>query len=107
MKNLGAAKRILGMEISRERVSGILYLTQTEYVKKIVELFGMLQAKPVGTPLASHFKLSAIQGKLSQEKVDYMKRIPYSNAIGSLMYAMIGTKLDIAYGVSLVRRYTS
>lgn len=34
-----------------------------------------------------------------------MRKIPYSNAVGSLMYAMIGTRPDIAYGVSLVSRF--
>ena len=36
-----------------------------------------------------------------------MKKVPYSNTVGSLMYAMIGTRPDIAYGVSLVSRFMS
>jgi len=30
-----------------------------------------------------------------------MARVPYSNAVGSLMYAMICTRLDICHAVSL------
>lgn len=36
-----------------------------------------------------------------------MKKVPYSNVGGSLMYAMIETRLDTAYGVSLVSRFMS
>lgn len=34
MKDLGAAKKILGMEITRERHSGKLYLSQKGYIEK-------------------------------------------------------------------------
>lgn len=58
MKNLGAAKKILGMEILRDRTAGILRLSQKKYIKKIVARFNMQSAKSVSTPLAKHFKLS-------------------------------------------------
>jgi len=34
MKNLGAAKKILGMEIHRDRSAGKLYLSQKKYIEK-------------------------------------------------------------------------
>ena len=67
----------------------------------------MNDAKPVSTPLQAHFKLCSVKGELLKEEADYMKHVPYSNAVGSLMYAMIGTRPDIAYGVSLVSRFMS
>ena len=33
MKDLGAAKKILGMEIERDRNGGKLYLTQKSYIE--------------------------------------------------------------------------
>ena len=57
MKDLGAAKKILGMEICRDREAGKLYLSQKNYFERVLECFGMQDAKPVSTPLASHFKL--------------------------------------------------
>jgi Reverse transcriptase (RNA-dependent DNA polymerase) len=59
MKDLGSAKRILGMEIHRDRQNGKLWLTQSMYTKKVLAKFNMGSAKSVSTPLASHFKLSA------------------------------------------------
>jgi hypothetical protein len=34
-----------------------------------------------------------------------MYKVPYSSAIGSLMYVMVCTRLDIAHAVGVVRRY--
>ena len=41
MKDLGAAKKILGMEITRDRKSGLLFLSQQNYVKKVLQRFNM------------------------------------------------------------------
>ena len=58
MKDLRASKQILNMRITRDKAKGILKLSQTEYVKKILSRFNMNEAKLVSTPLGSHFKLS-------------------------------------------------
>ena len=41
----------------------------------------------------------------TQEEIDYMSKVPYSSAVGSLMYAMVCTRLDIAHAVGVVSRY--
>jgi hypothetical protein len=56
MKDLGAAKKILGVEIIRNRKSSMLYLSQRGYIEKVLCRFNMQDAKPVSTPLAPHFK---------------------------------------------------
>ena len=105
MKDLGAAKQILGMRI--ERSDGLLTLSQADYVKKVLSRFHMENAKPVSTPLASHFKLSKEYSPTSEQERDHMDRVPYASAIGSLMYAMVCTRPDIAHAVGVVSRYMS
>jgi hypothetical protein len=34
-----------------------------------------------------------------------MSRIPYANAVGSLMYAVVSTRIDISHAVGVVSRY--
>ncbi|KAH9697268.1 Integrase catalytic domain-containing protein [Citrus sinensis] len=106
MKDLGDAQRILGMEIRRDKKNGSVWLTQKSYLKKVLERFGMDdKTKPVCTPLAPHFKLSSFSCPRSQEECDYMARVPYASAVGSLMYAMVCTSPDISQAVSMISRY--
>ena len=106
MKDLGKAKKILGMEISRDRERGKLWLSQKQYLKRILQRFGMYDdTKPVSTPLAPHLKLSSQLSPTTDEEREYMAKVPYANAVGSLMYAMVCTRPDISHVVSIVSRY--
>jgi len=105
IKDLGAAKKILGMEIHRDRKAGKLYLSQKKYIEKILEHFGMQNSKSVSTPLATHFRLSTALAPQSEEEEQFMSHVPYSSAVGSIMYAMVCTRPDISQAVSVVSRY--
>lgn len=107
MKDMGPAKQILGMEIVRDRKARKLWLSQEKYIERVLERFNMKHAKPVCTPLASHFKLSKRDCPTTEKEKASMSSIPYSSAVGSLMYAMVCTRPDIAHSVGLVSRYLS
>ncbi|KAL0726856.1 hypothetical protein Bca4012_022949 [Brassica carinata] len=64
----------------------------------------MTEAKASLTPIGAHFKLAAVKEK--HELID-TERVPYCSAVGSMMYAMVGSRPDLAYGVGLVSRYMS
>ncbi|KAL4561013.1 hypothetical protein LXL04_033173 [Taraxacum kok-saghyz] len=105
MKDLGPAQQILGMKITRDRKARKLFLSQEEYVERVIKRFNMENAKPVGTPLANHFKLSKRNCPSSKKEKEEMKGVHYSSAVGSLMYAMVCTRPDIAQVVGVVSRY--
>ena len=50
LKNLGAAKKILGMDIHRELQAGKLHLSPKKYTEKTLDKFNMSKSKPVSTP---------------------------------------------------------
>ncbi|GAA0157280.1 hypothetical protein LIER_14583 [Lithospermum erythrorhizon] len=77
MKNLGLAKKILGMQIIRDKHRGTLQLSQSEYIKCV------------------------------EEDKDYMAKVPYASAIRSLMYAMVCTRPNIGHAMGIVSRYMS
>ncbi|KAG7558728.1 Integrase catalytic core [Arabidopsis thaliana x Arabidopsis arenosa] len=104
MKDLGAAKKILGMEILRDRSQNKLFLSQKGYIQKVLNRFGMLSAKPIDTPFAANIHLTMFANQSEEEK-EYMSRVPYANAVGSLMYAMVCTRPDLAHAVSVVSRF--
>ncbi|KAH9769407.1 Integrase catalytic domain-containing protein [Citrus sinensis] len=107
MKDLGPAKRILGVEMAKNRTTRTLFMSQEKYVKKVLEKFGMLNCKPVSTPMAAHFKLSSQQCPSIESKQTEMLKTPYASSVGYLMYAMVLTRLDLSYAVSLVGRFMS
>ena len=102
MKDLGATKQILGMRTTRNSV--VLRLSQEEYMKKELSRFSMGRAKSVSTPLETHFKLSKEQSPTTEDEQYHMAKVLYACAIGSLMHAMVCTRLDIAHTKGVVSR---
>ncbi|GJY97481.1 retrotransposon protein, putative, ty1-copia subclass [Tanacetum coccineum] len=101
MKELGEAKKILGMEIVRDRSRKILRVSQSGYVSKILNNFRIDNGKSVQMPLGGHFKLSLKDCPVRDCDVERMSKVPYANAVGSLMYLMVCTRPDIAYATTL------
>ncbi|GJT07532.1 retrotransposon protein, putative, ty1-copia subclass [Tanacetum coccineum] len=58
MKELGKAKKILGMEIVKDRSRKILRVSQSGYIFKILNNFRIDDRKSVQVSLSGHFKLS-------------------------------------------------
>ena len=64
-------------------------------------MFSINNTKPIGSPLASHFKLCLEHSPSSDEEKEKIQKVPYASAVGSLMYPMVCTKPNIAYVVSV------
>ena len=107
MKDLGHAKQILGMRITRSRGDRKLHLSQEKYIKKVLQRFNMIGAKSVASPLAPHFRLSIDHCPSTDKEKEEMEKVPYASAVGSLMYAMVCTRPDIAHAVGVVSRFLS
>ncbi|KAH9769620.1 hypothetical protein KPL71_012083 [Citrus sinensis] len=105
MKDLGAATRILGMQIVRDRNSRTLFLTQALCVKRVLNKIDMSNAKHVSVPLSAHFRLLKFQEPEEDRDIEHMKTVPYSSTVGSIMYSMVCTRPDIAHGVGVVSRF--
>ncbi|CAJ2637310.1 unnamed protein product [Trifolium pratense] len=105
MKDLGNAKRILGMDILRDRSKGELFLSQHDYLKKVVERFRMTDSKVVKTPLDHHSKLSIKQCPQSKDERKKMESTPYASGVGSIMYGMVCSRPDLSYAISVVSRF--
>jgi hypothetical protein len=104
MKDLGTAKKILGMEIRRDKNAKRLWLSHPGYMKKVLERFNMENAKMVSTPLVNHFHLPTSQCPRIVEETKDMSKVPYASAMGCLTYAMVSTRPYLAYAVSVVSK---
>lgn len=87
------ATTFLGFQIERPRPDEIT-LHQGSYIRTILKRFNMSEAKPVDAPIT-----------MSKLEVDEtLAEVPYREAIGSLMYAAVTTRIDIAYAVNKASR---
>nr|GEW12051.1 hypothetical protein CTI12_AA104990 [Tanacetum cinerariifolium] len=105
MKDFRDVKKILGMEIQRDRKMDKLTLSQAFYISKVLKKFNMSSCKPVPIPLARYFKLSSHEYPKSKEDKEDMSRVLYSSLVGSLIYTIVCTRFDLAHAVSGVSRY--
>ena len=102
MKDLGDLKYFLGIHITRNRQDRQLAIDQTTYVQMLLEKFEMEDCNPVSTPFAIGTKLH--QASYDDVLVDQKE---YQSIIGSLMYAMLCTRPDLAYAVSQLSQFNS
>lgn len=61
----------------------------------------------MSTPLVPHFKMRMNHVHHDDNEREYMKQIPCTNIVRSLMYGMIYTRLDLAYSISILSRFMS
>lgn len=107
MKDLGAAKNILGMEIHGDRGANKLWLSQKSYVKGVLRKFDMSKAKHVSTQLENNFKLYLEQCPNTDLEIEDMSKIPYFSTVGCLMYVIVCTRPNLAQAVSQLCKFIS
>jgi len=98
-KDLGEAKVIIGQDIRREKALGTLKLSQGKYAAQVLEKCGMVECNPIGTPLEVGLQL--VKANESDDA------LPYSEAVGSIMYLMVGTRPDLAFAIGKLSRFVS
>ncbi|XP_024081556.1 uncharacterized protein LOC106664782 [Cimex lectularius] len=106
MKNLGEVKDCLGMNITRDRKLGKLWINQTTYIKKIIEKFGMSEANPVLTPMEPGIILRELV-KSDVNSAQCNDSVPYQQAIGSLLYVSQISRPDIAFAVNSLSQFNN
>ncbi|KAK8667688.1 hypothetical protein V6N13_007836 [Hibiscus sabdariffa] len=105
MKDLGEAAYILGVKIYRDRSRRLLGLSQSTYIDKVLKRFSMEESKRGFLPMRHGISLSKEMCPSTPQERERMSQIPYASAIGSIMYAMICTRPDLSYALSMTSRY--
>ena len=106
ISDLGELHWILGIEVRRERENKKIFLSQRAYLDSILRRYGLDELKPVSLPMETSIKLTTAQSPSNTEEIARMRNVPYHEAVGSLMYASLGTRPDITYAVQTVSRFT-
>jgi hypothetical protein len=107
MKDMIEASFVFGVKILRDHSRKLLGLSQETYIRTVLERFHMQDCKPIDTPVGKGDSLSSVMCSKTQAEIKSMAQTPYTNAISSLMYAMLCTYPDICFVVGLVSRFQS
>ncbi|CAI7873959.1 unnamed protein product [Closterium sp. NIES-53] len=97
-KDLGELQHYLGMTITRNRSARTISLSQGHYLQQVLEQFDMAQGGAQHTPLSIGHHLSPPTSPSTSSH-------PYPELVGSLMYAMVSTRPDLAYPISVLARF--
>ncbi|GJR36908.1 hypothetical protein Tco_1212592 [Tanacetum coccineum] len=56
-------------------------------------------------PMQERLELNKSQGAQTLKEVSRMKNVPYASAVGSIMYAVRCTRLDVAFAQNITSRF--
>jgi hypothetical protein len=105
MTDLGPCKWLLGIKIIRDLKNHTTSLSQHAYIESILARFNFDHVKPLSTPIDPNIPLTMAQSPSTLAEIAKMRNIPYREAVGSLMYASMGTRPDITFATSTVAQF--
>ena len=105
MKDLGKLYWLLNLKIEWDRTSKSISFSQEGYIDKILNQFNLQDSKTHITLIDPNICLSKDQCSSTDEEKIAMSKIPYREAIGSLMWVAVATRPDIAFAVSLLSKF--
>jgi Reverse transcriptase (RNA-dependent DNA polymerase) len=106
MTDLGEVTFLLGMKITRDRKAKTLSLSQKSYLEGVLKRYEATNLRPHDTPMVQRLSLEDCPTKLEGDQPT-TEIPPYRQAIGSLMYAMLATRPDIAFSISHLSQFST
>ena len=102
MKDMGELSYILGISVIQDKEKNRVILHQKHYIEAILRKYGMDNANPVATPADANVKLKKSDGVSKP-----VHQHTYQSMVGSLLYAAMATRPDIAQAVSAVSKFNA
>ena len=101
--DMGEITQYLGLHITRDRKNRTFAIDQSHYIEKMIERYELKTATPKKTPLATSLKLVASESPTTDPALQRR----YQSIVGSLMYAMLGSRPDICFAVNKLSQFGS
>ena len=102
MKDLGKLCYSLGISIQHDEEKGSLWMDQRQYIQSSLKRYGLSQAKSTTTPADVNVKLFKNDGVTKP-----VSQVSYQSMVGSLLYASMATRPDIAQAMGAVSKFNS
>ena len=100
MTNLGRARRFLGIQITQSHPANGIHIDQEAYILTILKRFRMSSAKDGLSPMDPNVNINNNQCEDKPANTQL-----YLSMVGSLMYAAMGTRPDLAFYVAALSRH--
>ena len=101
--DLGEMKNILRIHVQRDCTTRTLNISQEVYIDLILAQFSMQEANPVLTPVNYSVKLNV---PIPNAEIKLTISEPYVKVVGSLMYAALGMRPNIAFAIQHLSQFT-
>ena len=88
------------LKVIQNPQTGEVWIVQEAYAQRVLQKFGMENAKPINTPVDASLKLVK-----TTEDCESVEQVQFQSAVGSLLYLSIMTRPDITYAVSNVAKF--
>ena len=101
----GAIKWFLNFQIKRDRTARTISINQKAYIELMVEKFRLSGAKCVSTPMDPNVQFMTQQCPSTANQSAKMRGVPYSEAIGSVLWPVVVSRPDAAYAVGILSQF--
>jgi len=107
IKLLGKLKHFVGYQVE-EQPDGSVHVHQKDYAQRIVDLFSTYLPKSIFhfTPADSSVKFSKSQPPTTDTEKNKMKKYPYRQLIGCLLY-LLGTRPELYFIIVTLSRFVT
>ena len=102
MTDLGPIRQFLGLQIVRDRILHRIDLHQSPYIQTTLTRFQMADCKGIATPMESNSHQSPCLND-----TDIINASEYQSKVGSIMYAMLGSRPDLADTISTLSKHNN
>ena len=107
MSDLGPVQRILGLNVIHDHKGHLEAIYTPFTIPRLLKLTNLEHCNIISTPADPNQKLTkAMMPQTEEDKAD-MRRIPYRQVVGALMFLALTTRPDILFAVGEVSRYLS
>jgi hypothetical protein len=105
LTDLGNIHFLLGIQVVYDQHRHTISLSQSSFIDTIITCFSLTDAKPYNTPMVPSATYSKRDSPSSPTDLARMRKVPYREAIGSLMYVAVTTCPDISFAVSTLSQF--
>jgi reverse transcriptase-like protein len=103
LEDIGPASLFLGVQITRNRKKGLLWLSQSHYIEEALRAFGLESCRPISIPLQPGV-IGTKATRIVVSKADYKL---YQSLVGTVIYLILQTRPDISYPIQWLSCYYS